>query len=100
MGFGGLRDFGDRLSFTPRLPDALTHMSFSLAHRGRFLHVDVSRHRAIYRTLRGSGEVHITHHGEPLTIGAEPVERPIAAAPDRPLPSQPPGREPRSRSPG
>ncbi len=46
MGFGGLRDLGESLTFAPRLPDALTRLSFSIRHRGRCLHVEVTTQAA------------------------------------------------------
>ena len=44
MGFGGMRDHGETLTFAPRLPDALTRLAFSIRHRGRCLHVEVTPH--------------------------------------------------------
>jgi alpha,alpha-trehalose phosphorylase len=99
MGAGGMRDLGESLTFTPRLPDALTRLAFSLRRRGQCLHVEVSQHAATYSMTRGTDAVHVTHHGEPLTVGRDPVVRPIPPAPERPPPSQPPGREPPHRSP-
>ncbi len=100
MGFGGMRDFGDRMAFAPRLPDALTRLAFSILHRGRCLRVDVTAERAEYAVTRGGGTMSITHHGETLQVGVEPVSRAIAPAPERPPVQQPPGREPPHRSPG
>jgi alpha,alpha-trehalose phosphorylase len=100
MGFGGMRDLGDRLTFAPRLPDALTRLAFSIRHRGRCLHVEVTTQTATYSLIRGTGSVRITHHGESLEVGQEPIVRPISPVPDRPPPQQPPGREPPHRSPG
>lgn len=99
MGFGGVRDLGEFLSFTPRLPDALTRLAFSMRRRGQCLRVEVSQHEARYCITRGSDGVRITHYGELLTVGTEPVARPIPPAAERPAPSQPPGREPPHRSP-
>lgn len=100
MGFGGMRDLGETLKFAPRLPDALTRLAFSIRHRGRCLRVEVTNQSARYTLVRGEGPVHITHHGEPLTIVTEWISRPIPAAPVRPPPRQPPGREPPHRTPG
>ena len=49
VGFGGMRDHGDTLAFTPRLPDGLTRLTFSLLRRGCCLHVDVSTTRRATR---------------------------------------------------
>jgi len=64
------------------------------------LHVEVATHAAKYELIRGTGPIDITHHGERLSIGAEPVVRPIPPAPERPQPQQPPGCEPTHRAPG
>jgi alpha,alpha-trehalose phosphorylase len=100
MGFGGMRDLGSCLTFHPRLPDSVTRLAFSVRHRARVLHVEVTTHAAKYELTHGTGTIDIKHHGEALTVGATPVERPIPPAPDRPEPEQPPGRAPIHRSPG
>jgi alpha,alpha-trehalose phosphorylase len=100
LGFGGMRDLGETLTFMPRLPDALTRLAFTIRHRGRCLHVEVTANMATYSLARGEGPIRIAHHGEALTIGSQPVVRPIPQAVERPAPSQPPGREPTHRSPG
>ena len=52
-GFGGMRDHGGKLTFRPRLPDALTRLRFRLMFRGRGLLVEVdSRARALPAALR------------------------------------------------
>jgi alpha,alpha-trehalose phosphorylase len=99
MGFGGMRDHGDRLVFAPRLPDALSRLSFSILHRGRCFRVDITAQAACYQLVHGEGTVSISHHGEPHTVGQEPVMLPIPPAPDRVPPPQPRGREPRHRAP-
>jgi alpha,alpha-trehalose phosphorylase len=101
VGLGGMRDQGDTLAFAPRLPDGLTRLAFSLLHRGICLRVDVSTCEARYSLPRCQGTMTITHYGEPLSVaGAQAVVRPIPPAPERPPATQPPGREPRRRSPG
>jgi alpha,alpha-trehalose phosphorylase len=101
VGLGGMREQGDTLAFTPRLPDGLTRLTFSLLRRGICLRVDVSTSEARYSLPRCEGKLTITHYGEPLTVvGPEAVVRPIAPAFERPPPAQPAGREPRRRSPG
>jgi alpha,alpha-trehalose phosphorylase len=101
MGFGGLRGHGDVLALAPRLPDGLTRLSFSVLRRGLCLRVDATTREARYTLTRGAGPLGITHHGEQLQVTASaPVVRPIPpAAEPKPL-TQPPGREPRRRSPG
>lgn len=98
-GFGGIREFGEGLKFSPRLPDGLTRLSFSIIHRGRGVRVDVTTHTAKYTLIRGNAPLHIEHHGESLDIhGTEPVIRAIPPARERPEPIQPKGRVPERRS--
>jgi alpha,alpha-trehalose phosphorylase len=98
-GFGGFRDHNGELSFTPRLPGAITALKFRLAFRGRRLRVEVDQESARYHLIEGA-ELEITHHGERVTLGADgPAERPIPRVPARPRPQQPPGRVPARRRP-
>jgi alpha,alpha-trehalose phosphorylase len=99
MGFGGMRDLGESLTFNPRLPDELVRLAFTIRHRGRGLHVEVTGRTATYRLALGAEQIHITHHGEALMVGREPVVRPIPPLEARPAPTQPYGREPRHRRP-
>jgi alpha,alpha-trehalose phosphorylase len=99
-GFGGMRDHGDSLTFAPRLPDGLTRLAFSVLRRGLRFRVEVTARQATYAVANGQGMVRISHHGEVIEVGEEPVSRPIPALVERPPPRQPPGREPRHRSAG
>jgi alpha,alpha-trehalose phosphorylase len=94
-GFGGMRDHGTTLDFSPRLPAQLTRLCFRLTYRGRLLRVTVSGTEAHYELLDGAA-LDIGHHGEQVTLEGpgSPVARPIPPAPARPCPAQPPGREP------
>ena len=97
-GFGGMRDHGEGLAFTPRLPGAIPRLAFRLVYRGRCLAVEVGPGAASYRLLRGE-PLEVTHYGEPITVTADDaVSRPIAPLPPRPAPSQPPGRAPARRA--
>ncbi len=95
-GFGGMRDHGTTLEFSPRLPAQLARLSFRLMYRGRRLRVTVSSSVARYELLDGE-TLEVRHHGERVTLEGPgtSVTRPIPPAPVRPRPSQPPGREPR-----
>jgi alpha,alpha-trehalose phosphorylase len=96
-GFGGLRDYDGRLSFAPRIPPALTRLSFRLAYRGRRLQVEVSDGHATY-TLTEGDALEITHHGDRTTLEPdEPLQLKVPPAPHRPEPKQPPGRAPMQR---
>ena len=52
-GFGGMRDHGGSLSFTPRLPQALSRLSFRVCFNGRRLQVGVGHGEARYSAARG-----------------------------------------------
>jgi alpha,alpha-trehalose phosphorylase len=101
VGFGGMRDDEETLRFAPRLPDGLTRLAFSILRRGLGLRAEVTTREATYTLTRGGGPLAIVHHGELLQVTpAVPVVRAIPPAPERRPPTQPPGREPRRRSPG
>jgi alpha,alpha-trehalose phosphorylase len=96
-GFGGLRDYGELLSFAPRLPSRLTRLSFGLLYQGRRLRVGVLSERASYELIEGK-PLTIVHHGEKLTVQAGSVQsREIPALQARATPTPPPGREPPRR---
>jgi alpha,alpha-trehalose phosphorylase len=97
-GFGGMRDHDGFLSFAPRLPARLERLSFRLRFRGRQLMVEATKKDAIYTLLEGR-PLDLSHHGDQIKVAKrKPVTRPIPPiAPDRPPPSQPPGREPLRR---
>jgi alpha,alpha-trehalose phosphorylase len=96
-GLGGMRDHGGELSFTPRLPGAITALRFRLAFRGRRLRVEVDHEHARYHLLEGDA-LEITHHGERVTLGPDhPAEMKVPRLRPRPSPPQPPGRVPAKR---
>ncbi|HSR86920.1 MAG TPA: glycosyl hydrolase family 65 protein, partial [Streptosporangiaceae bacterium] len=96
-GFGGLRHVDGAVSFTPRLPEGIRRLAFSLLVRGRRLRVEVSHESARYQLTDGEPLV-ITHHGEQFTLDMKhPQRRPIARLASRPRPSQPAGRSPARR---
>ena len=96
-GFAGLRQQGGTFCFSPRLPEGLTRLAFSLLIRGQRLRVEVNHASARY-LLEDGEPLEIGHHGDPVKLTAGvPQERPIAAIPVRPRPRQPPGREPAAR---
>jgi alpha,alpha-trehalose phosphorylase len=97
-GFGGMRDHAHTLEFAPRLPRAITRLAFRMTYRGSRFAVEIDQDGATYRLLEGP-DLPVTHHGEDLTIAAEPVHLPIPPAPQLPAPTQPAGRTPRRRTP-
>ncbi|WP_432821175.1 glycoside hydrolase family 65 protein [Trichloromonas sp.] len=66
-GFGGMRDYGGKLSFDPRLPDRVQSLRFALEIRGQELEVVVNRDEAVY-LLRKGKELTITHQGKEVKL--------------------------------
>jgi alpha,alpha-trehalose phosphorylase len=98
-GFGGMRDHGGSLGFTPWLPSALTRLAFRLSFNGRRIKVEIERRQARYTLVEGDA-LEITHHGSAVTITPdEPVTCPIPRPPTRKAPTQPQGRAPARRRP-
>ena len=97
-GFGGLRHLDSRgLAFAPRLPEALTRITFRLRWRGRRLQVQITPGQAEYRLLEGV-ELELKHHGQPITLTVgSPVVQTIPPDPPTDHPTQPVGREPLAR---
>jgi alpha,alpha-trehalose phosphorylase len=92
-GFGGLRDHGDEIAFAPRLPAALTRLSFRLLYRGRRLRVEVGEEEARYELLAGD-PLRLRHHGEVLTVSTgAPLTAPCPPRVELPPVAPPPGRE-------
>ncbi len=98
-GFGGMRHTDETLSFAPRLPSALSGLSFRLLFRGRRILVRIGPEEARY-SLREGEPLEIVHHGRRLTLRPErSAKRKIPPAPAGERPEQPPGRAPRRRRP-
>jgi alpha,alpha-trehalose phosphorylase len=98
-GFGGMQCDGDGLRFAPRLPPALSRISFGLNWHGRQLRVEIHQDEAEYR-LVGGPPMRLSHHGEQVALADAPVVRPIPAAEPVDAVEQPFGRAPRARHPG
>ncbi|HKS50498.1 MAG TPA: glycosyl hydrolase family 65 protein [Pseudonocardiaceae bacterium] len=97
-GFGGLRHRDDGgLAFAPRLPEALSRITFRLRWRGQRLRIKVTPGQAEYRLLEGT-ELELRHHGKPITLTVNsPVVEPIPATPPTDHITHPAGREPLCR---
>jgi alpha,alpha-trehalose phosphorylase len=97
-GFGGLRHLDDGgLAFAPRLPEALTRVTFRLRWRGRRLRVQIAPGQAEYRLLEGA-DLALSHYGQLVTVTADsPLVRPIPPTAPRDQLTQPVGREPLAR---
>ena len=95
-GFGGMRDFGGKITFAPRLPNRLTYLSFRMIVRGSKIVVAVDKEQATYRLLSGP-PIELAHHGEKFTLGETPVTMKIPDIEYREPPKAPPGCEPYRR---
>ncbi|HYC81389.1 MAG TPA: glycosyl hydrolase family 65 protein [Solirubrobacterales bacterium] len=97
-GFGGLRDEDGELRFAPRLPERLTRLAFRLRFRGRLIEVEVRDHHSRYRLLEGE-PLTVSHFGEEIEVGSDPVERQAPPLPQVEPVTQPAGRAPERRRP-
>jgi alpha,alpha-trehalose phosphorylase len=96
-GFAGLRQADGAVAFSPRLPDGITRLAFSVVVRSRRLRVEVTHSAARYG-LAGGEPLEITHYGSRVRLTpGDQQEHPVPAARQRARPSQPPGRAPARR---
>ena len=94
-----MRDHGGELSFSPRLPAALTRLTFRLMFRGTSVRVEVDSSHARYSVVDGQS-LEIRHHGEQATVEpGKTLELAIPHLSPRPAPNQPRGRAPAKRRP-
>ena len=77
-GFGGMRHIQDTLSFSPRLPNGISRMTFHMRFRGRLLRCTVTRHEATYELVAGEPMV-LMHHGDQQRLEEEPIRLKIPA---------------------
>ncbi|MGA2925179.1 MAG: glycosyl hydrolase family 65 protein [Solirubrobacteraceae bacterium] len=93
-GFGGMRDYSDKLSFAPRLPPQLTRLRFGLQYRGRRLRIEVLPGGTSYELLDGE-PLELLDHGQPITVTTALRElRSIPPLVPRPPSGTVPGRPP------
>jgi alpha,alpha-trehalose phosphorylase len=97
-GFGGLRHLDDGgLAFAPRLPEALTRITFRLRWRGRRLRVQITPGQAEYQLLEGD-ELELSHYGQLIAVTVDsPQVQPIRSISPTDQLTQPVGREPLAR---
>lgn len=93
-GFGGMRHHGDRLDFSPRLPEQISRLAFTMQFRGRHLRVEITPTTATY-TLPTGDPLKIHHYGDLVTVhGGVTEARAIPAVIAPPTPDHPSGRRP------
>ena len=96
-GFGGMRHHAGILEFSPRLPERISRLAFTVQMRRQRLHVEVTATRADYTLVEGDS-LEIRHCGLPLTVTAKtPQTRPLPPVTPSPEPEQPMGRRPKRR---
>jgi alpha,alpha-trehalose phosphorylase len=99
-GFGGMRTYGGELSFRPRLPAALTRLTFRVQYRGTCLRVTITHAEALYELLHDGDPLTVRHDEDVVTVrSGHPVRRPWVVPDPGPEPRQPPGRAPARRRP-
>jgi len=72
-GCAGMRDYGGRISFSPRIPKRFGGCRFSLTIRGQLLEVDIDSSSARY-TLKEGDALTIYHEGEQIELTRERPE--------------------------
>ena len=76
-GFAGLRDNGGLLRFTPRVPEQVGSLKFSLQIQAHRLEVNVSQKSATY-LVRGDDPFTLQHEGEQIELAPDTaVTRPV-----------------------
>lgn len=95
-GFGGMRTGNGQLRFAPRLPEGINRLSLNVLYRQRRVGLSITPEQATY-TLSQGEPIEVTHHGEKVLLGGEPITLPVPAAPKLSRPTQPPGRAPQPR---
>jgi alpha,alpha-trehalose phosphorylase len=98
-GFGGMGCDGSGLRFAPRLPPALSRISFGLLWQGRALRVAITAESVEY-TLVSGPPMRLFHYGDPIALADEPVACDIPPAESVENVEQPYGRAPLGRHPG
>jgi alpha,alpha-trehalose phosphorylase len=95
-GFGGMRDEGGRLSFSPGLPEGLDRLAFRIVRGDGVLCVEVLPQQVTYELKRSEATLVVRHLGEDVELRAgEPVVRPLDRRVEAtPAPFQPAGRAP------
>jgi alpha,alpha-trehalose phosphorylase len=96
-GFGGMRDYGDRLRFRPRIPTALTRLGFTITWHGGRLTVSIDADTATYRWA-GAAATTIGHYEREMKLmTGEELTLPIPPVSTGPAPVQPRHRTPARR---
>jgi trehalose/maltose hydrolase-like predicted phosphorylase len=83
-GFAGMRDYGDTLSFSPRLPSGIDGIAFKINYLGCLLQINLSKKKIGYKLLEGRNLSFYNYYdkidlkfGESITISLEPQLRAV-----------------------
>jgi len=96
-GFGGMRQHDGGLAFSPKLPERLKRLAFTIQVLERRLTLEIHRSTVTY-TLKAGPPLEVLHYGEPVTLSEDrPQTRSVAPRAARPEPDQPPSRRPLRR---
>lgn len=97
-GLGGLRDDAGRVSFAPRLPDALDKVAFRVTFGGNTLRVEVRQDGVSYASSGDGSTLHFAHEGEAVELSpGQTVDKPLRRLDASPAPEQPAHRAPLRR---
>ena len=69
-GYAGMRDYGGRISFSPRLPRRFPGGRFCLTVRGNLLEVDMTADTVLYALKEGDAFT-IYHEGDEILLTKE-----------------------------
>ena len=69
-GFGGMRDYGGQLRFSPRMPLELERLRVRLIYRGQVLAVEMDQERTHYTLCEGAG-LTIRHEDQDILLTPE-----------------------------
>jgi alpha,alpha-trehalose phosphorylase len=94
-GLGGLRDDGEVVSFSPRLPAALPRVAFGVTLHGAVLRIELTPGTVTYALTGDAAPVRFLHDGEPVDLqpGATTTRR-MHVTEQPPRPRQPVHRAP------
>ncbi|MNF02832.1 Maltose phosphorylase [compost metagenome] len=76
-GFGGMRSDGERLSFSPTLPERWTSYSFHVQYEGVLIRLAVAQEGVQLQAVSG-GCTEIMVYGQRISIGPDNVMLPLA----------------------
>jgi len=93
-GLAGLREREGSVAFSPRLPDGISRLAFTICVRDSHLNVEITPSTTTYRVLDGR-PLSLWHDGQALVVPVgSPITSPTLSVPICTAPTQPPGRAP------